>query len=51
MYVSDDPEFSFGFTGFKPQFDGLLVGGQYLFAGNVTNQAPRYSRHLFNITG
>lgn len=51
LYVTDDPEFGFGFTGFKPQYDGLAIGGQYLFAGNVTCQAPRLSRHLFNITG
>jgi hypothetical protein len=51
MYISDDPEFAFGFTGFKPQFDGTLVGGQYLAALNVTQQSPRHSRHLYAITG
>lgn len=51
LYVSDDPEFAFGFTGFKPQFDGTMIGGQYLASLNVTNQAPRLGRHLFAITG
>jgi hypothetical protein len=51
LYVSNDPEYAFGFTGFKPQFDGTLVGGQYLFAGNTTNQAPRLMRSAYGITG
>lgn len=51
MYVTDDPEFGFGFTGFKPAQDSLIVGGQYLFSGNVTCQAPRMSKQLFAVTG
>lgn len=51
LYVTDDPEYGFGFTGFKPAQDTLLVGGQYLFAGNVTCQAPRLQKQLFAITG
>jgi hypothetical protein len=51
MWVTDDPEFGFGFTGFKPAQDSLTVAGQYLFTGNVTCQAPRLSRQLYNITG
>lgn len=51
FYVTDDPEFGFGFTGFKPAQDNTQVAGQYLFAGNVTCQAPRLMRHLFAITG
>jgi hypothetical protein len=51
FWVTDDPEFGFGFTGFKPAQDNTQVAGQYLFAGNITNQAPRLGRHAFNITG
>lgn len=51
LWVTDDPEFGFGFTGFKPQYEGLSIGGQYLFSGNITCQAPRLNRHLFAITG
>lgn len=51
LWVTDDPEFGFGFTGFKPAQDTLIVAGQYLFTGNLTCQAPRLNRHLFNITG
>jgi len=51
FWVTDDPEFGFGFTGFKPAQDTLIVGGQYLYTGNFTCQAPRMSRYLFAITG
>lgn len=51
FWVTDDPEFGFGFTGFKPAQDNTQVAGQYLFVGNVTCQSPRLSRHLFAITG
>jgi hypothetical protein len=51
LWVTDDPEFGFGFTGFKPAQDTLVVGGQYLYVGNVTCQSPRLNRHLYNITG
>lgn len=51
MYVTDDPEFGFGFTGFKPAQDTLVVAGQYLFTGNVTCQSPRLNKQLFAITG
>lgn len=51
LYVTDDPEFGFGFTGFKPAQDTLIVAGQYLFTGNVTCQAPRLNRYLYAVTG
>lgn len=51
LHVTDDPEFGFGFTGFKPAQDTLVVAGQYLFTGNVTCQAPRLSRYLMAVTG
>lgn len=51
LWVTDDPEFGFGFTGFKPAQDSLIVAGQYLFTGNVTCQSPRLNKQLFAITG
>lgn len=51
LYISSDPEFRFGFTGFKPAQDNTTIVGQILFAGNVTCPGPRYHRQLFGITG
>lgn len=50
LYVSDDPEFSFGFTGFKPAQGNTKVAGQVLVATQLTTQ-PRYHQQLFGITG
>lgn len=51
LWITDDPEFGFGFTGFKPAQDTLIVAGQYLFTGNVTCQAPRLQKQVYAITG
>lgn len=51
LYISSDPEFRFGFTGFKPAQDNTTIVGQILFAGNVTVPGPRYHRPLYGITG
>jgi hypothetical protein len=51
FWVTDDPEFGFGFSGFKPAQDNTIVAGQYFYIGNITNQAPRLMRHFYNITG
>lgn len=51
FWVTDDPEYGFGFTGFKPAQDNTQVAGQYLASVNVTNQAPRLMRHFYAITG
>jgi len=51
LWVTDDSEFGFGFTGFKPAQDNTQVAGQYLATLNMTNQAPRLMRHLYAITG
>lgn len=51
FYLSDDPEFGFGFTGFKPAQDNTVIAGQVLFAGNMTVPGPRYHRQLYGITG
>ncbi len=50
MYVSDDPEFSFGFTGFKPAQGNTKISGQVLLSYAITIQ-PRYQVQLFGITG
>jgi hypothetical protein len=50
FYPSDDPEYSMGFTGFKPAQGNTKVAGQVLFGGAVT-WAPRYHKQLYNITG
>ena len=51
FWMTDDPEFAFGFSGFKPAQDNNLLAGQYFFSGNVTCQAPRLQGLLFDITG
>jgi hypothetical protein len=40
-YVSDDPRFGFGFTGFKELPNSVDMAGQTLFGGNVVVTAPR----------
>lgn len=50
FYVSDDPEYGYGFTGFKPAQGNTKVAGQVLYSGAATF-APRYHRQLFQITG
>jgi hypothetical protein len=51
FYMSSDPEYQFGFTGFKPAQDNTIIAGQILWAGNITVPVPRYHRQLFGITG
>lgn len=50
LYLSNDPEYSLGFTGFKPGQGNTKVAGQVLAAGAVTF-APRYHKQLYGITG
>lgn len=50
LYVSTDPLFGFGFTGFMPAQNNSKVAGHYKFCGNFTVQAPRLMRYLFGIT-
>ena len=50
FYISDDPEFGLGFTGFKPAQGNTIVAGQVLFAGAMTF-SPRYHAQLYGITG
>jgi hypothetical protein len=51
FYLSTDPEFAFGFTGFMPAQGTSALSGHYKFAGNLTCQAPRLMRYLHTITG
>jgi len=50
FYVSPDPLFGFGFTGFMPAQTNSTVVGHYKFSGNFTCQAPRYMRAFHGIT-
>lgn len=50
FYVSDDPEYGFGFTGFKPSQGNTKVAGQVLASCQLVVH-PRYHRQLFGITG
>lgn len=50
FYVSDDPEFGFGFTGFKPGQGNTKISGQTLASCAVTF-SPRYHKQLYRITG
>lgn len=40
-YVSEDPTFAFGFTGFKELPNSLDMAGQSIFGGDVVVTAPR----------
>lgn len=50
FYISDDPEYQLGFTGFKPAQGNTKVAGQVLLAYQMT-WAPRYHGQLYGITG
>jgi hypothetical protein len=50
FYISDDPEYQLGFTGFKPAQGNTKVAGQVLLAYQWTF-APRYHKQLYGITG
>jgi hypothetical protein len=51
MWVTNDPEFGFGFSGFKWAQDNTVVAGQYFASCNITCQAPRLMAQLYAITG
>ena len=50
FYISNDPEYQLGFTGFKPAQNNTKVAGQVLLGWQVTF-APRYHKQLYGITG
>jgi len=49
FYVSDDPEYGFGFTGFKPAQGNTKVAGQVLAAVALTGD-PRYHAQVYGFT-
>lgn len=51
LYVTDDPEFGFGFSGFKWAQDSTMVAGQYFASLNLVVTAPRLMFHGYGITG
>lgn len=51
FYVSDDPLFGFGFTGFKPAQGNTKVSGQILASAQISVPGPRYHQQLYGITG
>lgn len=51
MWVTSDPDFGFGFSGFKWAQDNTVVAGQYFASCNITCQAPRLNAQLHTITG
>lgn len=50
FYVSDDPEFGFGITGFKPAQGNTKVAAQALVACQLTFE-PRYHAQVYGFTG
>lgn len=51
LWITDDQEFAFGFSGFKGDRRDDLLAGQIKFAGNITCVAPRLQAQLHSITG
>ncbi len=49
LYMTTDPEFGLGFTGFKPSANSTKIVGQVLFAGALTG-SPRNHKQLYKIT-
>jgi len=41
FYISTNPKFQFGFTGFKEAQNTIDIAGQFLFAGNLVYANPR----------
>jgi len=49
-YVSEDPTFAFGFTGFKELVNSLDMAGQTVFGGNIVVTAPRLGFVMQNVS-
>lgn len=49
--ITDDEEFGFGFSGFKPAQDNTRVAGQIKAMLNLQCKAPRLQKQLFGIGG
>lgn len=50
LRISTDPEFQFGWTGFKPGQDNTRVSGQVLAAINLECVAPRLNIHNYGFS-
>lgn len=50
LYVTDDDEFGFGFTGFKIAAQNTKVAGQVLAALQLTVPGPRYHAQVYGFT-
>lgn len=51
FYISTNPLFMFGFTGFKEDQGTIDYAGQFLFGGNMLYVNPRTGFYLVDITG
>jgi hypothetical protein len=51
FYISSNPLFMFGFTGFKEGQGTIDYVGQLLYAGNMLYPSPRAAMYLVGITG
>lgn len=49
-YISEDPLFAFGFTGFKELPNSIDMAGQNIYGGNIVVSAPRLGFILQNVT-
>ena len=49
-YVSEDPLFAFGFTGFKELPNSIDMTGQNIYSGNIVVSAPRLGFVMAGIT-
>lgn len=47
MFISTNPKFQFGFTGFKETANSIDLAGQFLFAGNLIYPNPRLCFKLY----
>ncbi len=50
FWITTLKRFQFGFTGWKESQGNVDVSGQYLFAGNLLNVAPRLFFKIVNVT-
>jgi hypothetical protein len=50
FYVSNDPLFAFGFTGFKPAQDNTRVSGQVLAMVNSQCRSPWSGKQLYGLS-
>ena len=49
LYISDDPLYRFGWTGYKEAQNSTIVAGQLLFGGNFIFRAPWTSSQIYGV--